>query len=185
MGWMTAKHISSFDPHMFHSYKMVQISASRINPDLQKLLLWLFDFLTPHFFVKVTSSFQLRHFSRVSFNAESPSWPGESAGGFRAQKNQLLQVSKLLMMISSENILSNTLGTITVWEIQIKLASIKEQRLFNTAETVSVLVDKTWRKKKNHLGESEPVKTGVLVWNTYGKNMQKHTCCYEFCQCKF
>jgi hypothetical protein len=122
---------------------MVQISASRINPDLQKLLLWLFDFLTPHFFVKVTSSFQLRHFSRVSFNAESPSWPGESAGGFRAQKNQLLQVSKLLMMISSENILSNTLGTITVWEIQIKLASIKEQRLFNTAETVSVLVDKT------------------------------------------
>jgi hypothetical protein len=45
-------------------------------------------------------------------------------------------------------------------------------------------VDKTWRKK-NHLGESEPVKTGVLVWNTYGKNMQKHTCCYEFCQCKF
>ena len=184
MGWMTAKHISSFDPHMFHSYKMVQISASRINPDLQKLLLWLFDFLTPHFFVKVTSSFQLRHFSRVSFNAESPSWPGESAGGFRAQKNQLLQVSKLLMMISSENILSNTLGTITVWEIQIKLASIKEQRLFNTAETVSVLVDKTWRKKK--IIWVNPNLSRPEFWcGTHMAKTCKNTCCYEFCQCKF
>ena len=150
----------------------------------KNLLLWLFDFLTPHFFVKVTSSFQLRHFSRVSFIAESPSWPGESAGGLVLRKTSHCRFPSCLWLVRRRYDPIHWEHWELSHEIQIKLASIKEQRLFNTAETVSVLVDKTWRKKK--IIWVNPNLSRPEFWcGTHMAKTCKNTCCYEFCQCKF